>query len=116
MAHTPGPWTVAQYRPARRPSHEAERRTGGGAWFVVGPELIQENNGTYFTVADARLIAAAPDLLEAVEKAESYLAGYAAGIAMFGDPSDAEELAEIDAMRLVLRAATSKARGEAVQA
>jgi hypothetical protein len=53
----------------------------------------------------------ASERLEALEtvvrEVEAYLAGYAAGIAMFGDPEDAEELAEIDGLRLRLRAALS---------
>ena len=53
-------------------------------------------------------------LIEAAERAQTYLAGYAAGIAMFGDDDDAEELATIDDVRGSLLAALSHLRTEAV--
>jgi hypothetical protein len=57
-SHTPGPWKV-------RPSHDA---TGYPCYFIHGISGEQKHHEPTL-VANARLIAAAPDLLEACEDA-----------------------------------------------
>ena len=89
--HTPGPW---EFKPAR----EDYRRVlspdinAGGNWHVA---IVQSSN------ADARLIAAAPDLLAACEYALD---------AMSGPDGPEPTMAEKMAMDR-LRAAIEKARG-----
>lgn len=54
--HTPGPWTAIQVE--------------GGEWTIWREgtnHFVTETTGTMATEANARLIAAAPDLLEALE-------------------------------------------------
>ena len=55
MTHTPGPWQCWT---------SPDGRDGKG-WLIVKPET--HDDGTFRHEADARLIAAAPDLLEALE-------------------------------------------------
>ena len=62
--HTPGPWTAKEW----------EREKGGLDWNVWGPKSSNHIGadydrlaGDYGSEADARLIAAAPDLLEALD-------------------------------------------------
>lgn len=56
--HTPGPWKVAK----RRKSY----RDGNMMYGIVGPECVSDYEDWGFTEANARLIAAAPDLLDAL--------------------------------------------------
>jgi hypothetical protein len=60
MSYTPGPWRI-----------ESRKTDDGVGWIVTGPsESWMEWGGStapYFTQADARLIAAAPDLLAALQ-------------------------------------------------
>src|SRR5579885_1079121 len=68
--HTPGPWTVALDKFVMAPPNsQITRRTNQGA------ELCVARLGAYLTVADARLIAAAPELLAALHVAERALFG-----------------------------------------
>jgi hypothetical protein len=67
MSHTPGPWIVEE---DVRHYSGAEEMVGynivaPGDKYIAGPEGILPDNE-----ADARLIAAAPDLLEACKAAE----------------------------------------------
>lgn len=104
--HTPGPWHVKsdpfhfdtlssivggekRGDGKRFPSHELNAEVGGFADFE-----IQE--------ANARLIAAAPDLLEALEEAEKCLAE--------------SEYSEDGYARKLVRAAIAKAKGESNEA
>lgn len=69
-AHTPGPWPI--------------ERTGDGKRIIVGPGLIEGPHGYDIAevysddcdpeeaTANARLIAAAPELLEALEKLAAF--------------------------------------------
>jgi hypothetical protein len=52
--HTPGPWTMKPY---------IERK----GYFWVGPDPLPQNRFAIAEEADAHLIAAAPDLLAALE-------------------------------------------------
>lgn len=67
MSHTPGPWVVYTPEdydgPERLPGLGVDSQTTGDAvvWFALEPETGLKND------ADAHLIAAAPDLLEALE-------------------------------------------------
>jgi hypothetical protein len=74
MSHTPGPWTAVQ-REWGYPREEGgpERRL----WEVQGPHGANIAGCTIYSRDgdDARLIAAAPDLLAASEAALSYLSG-----------------------------------------
>lgn len=98
--HTPGPWEVSQWSPPYD-------RIGGD--YSVG---YMDADGVYWDIAtlepsrasrltDARLIAAAPDMLWTLEQVDTYLS-----------PMDGEEdvYAEI---RGVIQAAIAKAKEEA---
>lgn len=88
-AHTPGPWTVSG-REIVGPPHS-------DVIVAYLPEQGMETDTPVGRAFNARLIAAAPDLLAALEAVAEFWAG--------GDVP-----AEIDAQ---MRAAISKARGEA---
>jgi hypothetical protein len=86
MTHTPGPWTYAK----------GSIRGPDDAFIVP--------DSPYTSEADARLIAAAPDLLAALEKFPSW-----------GGPIDAAEDYDLlirGEWLLLARAAIAKARGE----
>lgn len=82
--HTPGPWTV---------EHEAGRACITGADMIVIEEAVTRRR------ADISLIAAAPELLEALERVDEMLPLLAR----------ADSRAEA---RALIRAAIAKARGE----
>ena len=95
MKHTPGPWSV------ERRSAEDVRIVDGnpnttiatlGNWL---PEFRAERD------ANARLISAAPDMFEALERTLSWLASYQANAAMADNGP-----------YMQARAALKKARGE----
>jgi hypothetical protein len=93
-AHGPGPWKVDDH-----PRRDYPRVTNARGAFVADCD----------TDADALLIAAAPDLLEALRKAADALAGYRRELNMLApssssQPCDAETTA---------RAAIARATGEA---
>lgn len=56
--HTPGPWKVAKPRKSYR--------DGKMMYGIVGPECVIDYEDWGFTRANARLIAAAPELLDAL--------------------------------------------------
>lgn len=61
-SHTPGPWEI---------DYENSDSSGGGQWYTVGPAKVWfpyncSPQGEEKAKADADLISAAPDLLEAV--------------------------------------------------
>lgn len=70
MSHTPGPWKLV---PAKNPSYNlvcAER------WHKLARVVVRmmgHGSDSEEGVANARLIAAAPELLEAAEKALQYM-------------------------------------------
>lgn len=97
--HTPGPW-VALYQPVR----DAEIATVSwvGEW-CVGVMTPGFPGGNYRdtewgdTAADARLIAAAPDLLEALELARNGLLWFVDMQPQNRSGADDEGMAQIDA-------------------
>lgn len=93
--HTPGPWVVRNYDDDGREKH-IMANVGGKSVSVAG----------YCLPADARLIAAAPDLLEAAADA---LAGWNYIRAAHGDLYGVGW----DRVEQALTAAIAKARGEA---
>lgn len=66
--HMPGPW--AWYQPQSTPSLNPYC-----AAFVIGPKRVPMDKVDGFTVDDARLISAAPDLLEALDKMLDHFEG-----------------------------------------
>lgn len=62
--HTPGPWSAELYENACY--FEGVSRDG---WAVNGPNMVPDYECPLFNEADARLIAAAPELLEALKDA-----------------------------------------------
>jgi hypothetical protein len=67
MKHTPGPWVVD---PAVRQGFTVYAPKEG---FIVGTQDEEGRYGAIESEANARLIAAAPDLLEALQQATSAL-------------------------------------------
>lgn len=72
MSHHPGPWLVDYDKRGRTLMVVAEK--GGMAGIVVGE---WGSKITPADLADARLIAAAPELFKAAIRAQSFLAGIA---------------------------------------
>jgi hypothetical protein len=89
MKHTPGPW---QYE--SRPLGSAIAKDGYCLATAHGTIAIK--GGQWPHEANARLIAAAPDLLDAAERAEWWLS----------------TISGSEAIRAVLRAAIAKAEGK----
>lgn len=92
-AHTPGPWTL--FYDSRYSSCIAEV----GSFVVSAPHEIHDWQNDAVEEANARLIAAAPDLLEALKRARRYVAD----LPIVGDA----DLAVIDAA--ILKATTPNA-------
>jgi hypothetical protein len=90
--YTKGPW--AWYQPQSSGSLNPY-----GAAFVIGPKRVPMDKSDGFTIADARLIAAAPDIFEALEKF----------IVWSGEPIGTAEFP-----LEIARAAIAKAKGEKI--
>ncbi len=67
MSHTPGPWKID----TESETSCCKRYIQSSAGEYIGE--ISSDSGETETVANARLIAAAPKLLEALKAAESYI-------------------------------------------
>lgn len=94
--HTPGPWAVDESRHDGCINRiEPFRHIGMASGYQVNPGDREENE------ANARLMAAAPDLLEALEQARKYVAF------AFDQGIEGAEKTGLD-----LDAAIAKARGE----
>lgn len=93
--HTLGPWSPYCYEGACY--FEGVKRDG---WSINGPDVVPDYENPLFNEADARLIAAAPDLLEALREVFSL---------------DASLIRDIYGSEFVdrARAAIAKATGEA---
>ncbi len=100
--HTPGPWKVGQYLGSLRQFviHMDVGDIGRGSDVAFTSAAF----GNDETIANARLIAAAPDLLEALQQYGIGFADEAAARAEFGDYEVDRELRR--------RAAIAKATGE----
>lgn len=108
--HTPGPWQVAGAR------HSGDLKIGRDARLLaVGPDgdpvaMVFFDMQTGLGQKDARLIAAAPALLEALEQAADMLdelyPGFVSGCGAWN-----EKIAERDALVVDARAAIALARG-----
>lgn len=99
--HTPGPWSISGVGPKSRTIYRA---TSGSVYPVC--DVTADNLNRYGAGdldANTRLIATAPELLEALEKAGE--------IAMNAQPEDYEKA--LKEIRKLARAAIAKARGRA---
>ena len=99
VKHTPGPWTVSCIRLTTAPAFGPDIRL-----LEVGPSedrlaLVYFDMKTGLGQADARLIAAAPDLLAALKTADDYLALNGANSDKWRD------------IRVIIQAAIAKAEG-----
>lgn len=102
-SHTPGPWEATErhdYREVLAPRKNASWYGRSGVWAVAYmdtdlDEAVQD--------ANARLIAAAPDLLEALETAMQWIKAWDVGF-LFDEEWAADEAK--------IRAAIRRARGE----
>jgi hypothetical protein len=111
--HTPGPWTVTNADHVGEPTEDPSMPP---YWFIDGGKChAHESRGfhvsAYMKEADARLIAAAPELLEACQIVLAYLDKLEFGI------EDNDPLREIRQrchapLRAALETAISKAEGQ----
>lgn len=105
MAHTPGPWATEFKRHAELEEGSHVHLLTDGKDLVIGllSSWIADPETKLEAEANARLIAAAPSLLEALEEAEAVFRT----LAVDGPSSTALELA--DKYAAVLRSATGAA-------
>lgn len=105
-AHTPGPWTVSHYNSAAPHEFTIMGARGG--------QVVESGEG-FCNAADARLIAAAPELLAAVKCAQAldlpYKEGKAALEANGFDYSDRFETAATEFVKELQNKAIAKATG-----
>ena len=106
-AHTPGPWVVVKDRNKVRRIFAGEGGPQVATASVFANWMPVERSADAHAVADAnaRLIAAAPDLLEALQSAQESIATF---IGVHGYPSDSGAR---DVLREV-EAAIARATGE----
>ena len=116
MSHTPGPWVFNGHH-IYGPKHEDSKHPNGRVFVasvargVHRADPLLDGGADRFSFdseADVRLIAAAPDLLEALELARQFLSnGIELGYIRLPDEGDpARETLK------VIKAAIAKARGE----
>lgn len=104
--HTPGPWT-AFYKPKYDEWHVSLPMSDCGMKLALAPDGIQSEN----RMADAHLIAAAPDMLAALTECQ-------AALAMMIEPNSIERttlpvaFAQATAAEAKARAAIARATGE----
>lgn len=106
--YTPGPWCVHERTAANQPivvgrPEIGQRRTLVKVYQPLGSSEMEHN---------ARLIAAAPDLLEALQNAEQHIVTMLTAIAG-GNTQAGARLADKDAVVIAIRAAIAKATGGA---
>lgn len=112
IEHTPGPWTFDLFEDKSPSEFSVRNEHGLAVAFVPAIEWAE-------WVANARLIAAAPDLLAACEMALDELIPLTVRVAfpLTSSPPEVEAAAEcVRAIQRELRAAIAKARGETVPA
>ena len=108
-AHTPGPWSV--YEDANKvAAHGAKHLISSSAYGDYYTESLTDERGEFFNPADARLIAAAPELLGALEGALKALEGVANEMTV-GDRFTNAGQGLLDAL-MPARDAIAKAKGE----
>lgn len=115
---TPGPWALEEFDehggydcmtagvacgPAKLDGHYYGQKTDGTGMDASAKARM---------MADAALIAAAPDLYEALGKCEAAIRAMGSNIAEFGTVTDVEFFDSVWGAEEVARAALSKARGE----
>ena len=117
--HTPGPWTVGDQYPAPYGSEECFQIELRGTTWPDGSTpllavVVNENVSDSTTQANARLIAAAPDLLEALKAilgGSEYRESQSEIRQLDGESyEDAERRAKIDSVKQA-RAAITRAEG-----
>ena len=123
--HTPGPWTISWYNCTMdkedvehaKSKGNMNAKVGDVLWRAprsIGPCGSEHSHwgGDLLTVeeADARLIAAAPDLLEALESAWLWMENQADGQSKGGHATF--DLLMLREQRDIARAAIAKATGE----
>lgn len=116
--HTPGPWVLAEVVESRFQKTEMRRVRAEKEGFDHGAvcEVYGVRDGS-IAAANARLIAAAPELLEALEKRAQVDAAYAQLALSDVDPDTHERLLQQiedaeEAAKDAARAAIAKAKGE----
>lgn len=102
--HTPGPWKVAK----PRKSHANGKLMYG----LDGPECVSDYEDWGFTEANARLIAAAPELLEALKSILAVKPQH--GMNPHATGSDPMEVKVGWNVHMIARAAIAKATGGGV--
>lgn len=90
--HTPGPWV---YRHEEDEGHYEISALSGRE--VIGQVFYVDNAPSSRGEADARLIAEAPAMLAALQKAERFFGGFEGDTEILDDPID-DDLAEIRAI------------------
>ena len=97
MAHTKGPWTV------NGPYHiQANTHTGDGIPVVIAKVVPMRNGDTKERDANAQLLACAPELLEALQKASVLLSTYGSGDTKHTDSVTGDPLTPV--MRQIMSA------------
>ena len=103
MSHTPGPWTISPY------SSIVGIAVSGGGIVIAGVRGGKERSE-----ADARLIAAAPDLLELALQYADECASCGGTGANWTNPTDPQEAKEVACPDCAdIRAVIDKAEGRA---
>ena len=102
--HTPGPWR-AMHAGTANDEHARVIRSDGGAWIA---DVLKQGTEAD-RAANARLIAAAPDVLAALEDAEGWLNDSDVAYVISHDKG---EQAAYCRMMVNIRAAIRKARGQ----
>lgn len=101
MSHTPGPWT-AFYKPKYDEWHVSLPMSGSSMRLALAPDGIQSENRE----GDAHLIAAAPDMLEALKGAVT-LAEMLVWPKSMGDEATAALKARLAAIHSAIAKATA---------
>lgn len=107
--HTPGPWYTGESMDGIAHVYAGDfEGVGEGELLIAGVYADPDGEGDNFAAqsANARLIAAAPDLLEAARQVQGYLHGFANTTSRVGDLKDVMRQS-----RDALRVAIAKAAG-----
>lgn len=112
MTHTPGPWEIELVAPSYNVGYRFHIWPGGrGGWMIAAITNASKSSEDSRCEANARLIAAAPDLLEAAEAALVTLEDeYGANYCECQPDSPGHPVSTCEGCKL--RAAIAKAKGE----